>query len=124
MAEAFTNALAKERGAEVFAESAGTIAGKTLNPQMVEAMAELGIDMAGHSPKLITQEMVSRSDKVISMGCGVDAEACPAKFLLAEDWELDDPAGQGIETVRKIRDQIRDRVVALIDSAQTAVQVP
>lgn len=117
MAEAFTNHLARERGVDVSAASAGTVGGKQLNPMAVAAMAELGISMEGHEPKLLTQEMADGADKIISMGCGVDAEACPAKFLLTEDWELDDPAGQGIEAVRVIRDQIRDRVEKMIDLA-------
>ena len=115
MAEAITNHLARERELDVRAESAGTVGGKTLNPQAVEATAELGISMDGHAPKMLTSEMVSHADKIISMGCGVDAEACPVRFMLTEDWGLDDPAGQGIETVRVIRDQIVDHVNQLLD---------
>ena len=114
MAEALTNHLARESGVDVYAESAGTEGGKTLNPMAVEALAELGVSMEGHQPKLITQEMVERADKIISMGCGVDAAACPAKFLLTEDWGLDDPAGQGLDSVRVIRDQIRAHVRTLL----------
>ncbi len=80
----------------------------------VEAMKEIGIDMTGQQPKLMTQEMVDQADKIISMGCGVDAEACPAKFILTEDWELEDPAGQSIEAVRDIRDQILQKVKTLL----------
>lgn len=115
MAEALTNYLARERELEVNAESAGTVGGKTLNPMAVEAMAEIGISMDGQEPKILTQEMVDRADRIISMGCGVDAAACPAKFLLTEDWELDDPAGQPIETVRSIRDEIAGRVRRMLD---------
>ena len=115
MAEAFVNYEAKARGLEIRGESAGTVGGKQLNPTAVEAMAELGISMEGQHPKLMTQEMVDGADKIISMGCGVDADACPAKFILTEDWGLDDPAGQGIEAVRIIRDQIRERVVKLLE---------
>jgi arsenate reductase len=117
MAEAMTNHIAKERGLDVRAASAGTVGGKQLNPMAVEAMGEIGISMEGQAPKLITQEMVDASDRIISMGCGVDAAACPAKFLLTEDWELDDPAGQGIEAVRVIRDQILARVEGMLDEA-------
>ena len=117
MAEAYLNALAARRSLDVIAESAGTVGGKELNPAAVQAMEEVGVSMAGHVPKLLTQAMVDRADKVISMGCGVEAEACPAKFILAEDWELDDPAGQPIETVRKIREQIKARVIQLLDNA-------
>jgi len=100
---------------DVTAESAGTVGGKTLNPQAVMAMNELGIAMDGHEPKLLTQEAADRADRIISMGCGVDAEACPAKFLLTEDWELDDPAEQSLDDVRCIRDQIVARVHRLLD---------
>lgn len=109
------NFEAKARGLAVRGASAGTVGGKQLNPVAIEAMGELGISMEGQAPKLMTQEMVDGADKIISMGCGVDAEACPAKFILTEDWGLDDPAGQGIEAVRVIRDQIRERVVVMLE---------
>lgn len=123
MAEALTNALAQEAGVPLRALSAGTVGGKNLNPAAVEAMSELGISMAGQAPKIMTQEMVEQSDKIISMGCGVDAEACPAKFLVTEDWGLDDPAGQPVERVRVIRDEIRRRVQVLLDEASTTPPV-
>lgn len=113
MAEALTNHLAKEKGLPVVAESAGTVGGKALNPMAVEAMREIGISMDGQTPKLMTQELVDGA-KVVSMGCGVDAEACPARFILTEDWGLDDPAGQPIEKVREIRDQIKAHVETLL----------
>ena len=114
MAEALTNFEAKARSLPVTAESAGTVGGKSLNPMAVQAMAELGVSVEGQSPKLLTQSMADQSDRIISMGCGVDADACPAKFLLTEDWELDDPAGQSIESVRIIRDQIHEHVLAML----------
>lgn len=114
MAEAFTNHLARERGLPVQALSAGTVGGKDLNPLAVAAMEEIGVPMTGQTPKLLSQEMVSRSDRVISMGCGVDAEACPANFILTENWALEDPAGQPIERVRLIRDAIKAKVETLI----------
>ncbi len=117
MAEAFANHLANASGLDLVAESAGTVGGSSLNPAAVQAMAEVGIDMTGQSPKVLTQEMADRADRIISMGCGVDAAACPARFLLTEDWALDDPAGQPIEKVREIREEIRDRVVELLKSA-------
>ena len=113
MAEAFVNHHATNQPGWK-AESAGTVGGKTLNPNAVLVMAVLGISMEGHSPKLLTQEMVDRADTIVSMGCGVDAEACPAKFILTEDWELEDPAGQGLDPVRVIRDQIDARVRQLM----------
>jgi len=115
MAEAFLRAMAKERGIAVAAASAGTLGGGSINPVVAEAMREVGVPLDGHYPKALTQAMVDSADLIVSMGCGVDAEACPAKFLVAEDWGLDDPAGEPIERVREIRDQIRHRVDGLID---------
>lgn len=114
MAEAFTNHIAREKGLAVRGVSAGTVAGERINPMAEQVMEEAGVPMTGQYPKQITQEMADSADRIIGMGCGVDAEACPAKFLLAEDWGLDDPAGQPIEKVREIRDQIRERVEATL----------
>lgn len=114
MAEAMTNALATRDGVDVRGLSAGTVGGRDLNPMAVKAMEEVGISMEGQSPKIMTTEMVEAADKIISMGCGVDAAACPARFILTEDWGLDDPAGQPIEKVREIRDQIQTHVKALL----------
>jgi arsenate reductase len=116
MAEAFTNRLAEEKGIGVRGQSAGTVTGERINPAAAQAMEEVGIPLTGQFPKKITQEMADGSDRVIWMGCGVDAEACPARFLLAEDWGLADPAGQPIEKVRVIRNQIREKVEALLDN--------
>ena len=77
-------------------------------------MQEVGINISANSPKVITQEMANEADLIITMGCAID-EACPATFLPAEDWGLDDPAGQPIETVRRIRDQIRIKVAELLE---------
>lgn len=117
MAEAMLNHFARELGIDAEAESAGTLGGSALNPVAVQAMAEIEISMDGQHPKVLTQEMADRADRIISMSCGVDAEACPARFLLTEDWKLEDPAGQPIEKVREIRDQIRTRVLALLEQA-------
>lgn len=114
MAEAFVRHLAQTHGLKWHASSAGTMGGKTLNPVAVQVMKEIGISMEGQGPRLITQEMVDTSDRIITMGCGVDAEACPARFLVTEDWGLDDPAGQPVETVRLIRDQILARVAEML----------
>ncbi|HSV74224.1 MAG TPA: hypothetical protein VLH79_10735 [Chthonomonadales bacterium] len=118
MAEATLNRRAAERGIAVRAESAGTEAGQGLNAAAAAAMAEAGIPLDGHRPKQLTQEMVDRASRVITMGCGVDAAACPARFLVTEDWGIDDPAGQPIETVRRIRDEIAARVDALLNELQ------
>jgi arsenate reductase len=114
MAEALTNHLATQRGLAVKALSAGTVAGIAINPMAMQAMHELGISMEGQHPKQITQEMISQADRIITMGCGVDADSCPARFFVTEDWGLDDPSGQPIEKTREIRDQIRERVETLL----------
>jgi len=113
MAEAFANRLGK---GILEAESAGTIPGGNLNPVAVKAMEELGYDMSAHYPKLMTVEMVNSADKIISMGCGVDTSACPVRFLVTEDWGLEDPKGQSLEKVREIRDAIQHKVEELIMS--------
>lgn len=114
MAEALVNHLAQERGLAIVAESAGTVAGTQINPVAVEVMRELGIAMEGQHPKQLTQELADRADKKITMGCGVEADACPTRIFFTDDWGLDDPKGQPIEVVRQIRDQIRERVEALL----------
>ena len=112
MAEAFTRHLSN--GA-VEAESAGTEPSTGVNPVVVEAMFEIGIDLEGHYPKVISQEMVDRADSVFTMGCSID-ESCPAVLLPSEDWGLEDPAGRGIKHVRRIRDQIEAKVRELLAS--------
>jgi len=92
--------------------SAGSAPKETINPVAVEAMAEEGIDIAGHTPQVLTVDAVKESDVVITMGCGDACPIFPGKRY--EDWELDDPAGQGIEAVRPIRDEIRARVEQLL----------
>ena len=92
--------------------SAGSAPGATVNPVAVEAMAEEGIDISGAIPTLLTSDSVRESDVVITMGCGDACPIFPGKRY--EDWVLDDPAGQGIEDVRRIRDDIRGRVIALL----------
>lgn len=114
MAEAFVNHYARERGLDITGESAGTVAGTQINPVAIEVMQELGISMEGQQPKQLTQELADRADRKITMGCGVDANACPARIYFTEDWGLDDPKGQPIEKVREIRDQIQARVLALL----------
>ena len=112
MAEAFTRLLSN---GTVEAESAGTEPSQGVNPVVV-AMSEIGIDLTGHYPKVISQDMVDRADSVFTMGCSID-ESCPAVFVPSEDWGLEDPAGSGIEHVRRIRDQIEARVRDLLADA-------
>ncbi len=92
--------------------SAGSAPKDSINPIAVEAMAEVGIDIANNTPKVLTTEAVQESDAVITMGCGDVCPFYPGKRY--EDWVLDDPAGQGIEPVRVIRDEIKRRVEQLL----------
>jgi arsenate reductase len=92
--------------------SAGSEPKDQINPVAIEAMAEEGIDIAGNTPKILTVDAVRESDVVITMGCGDACPIFPGKRY--EDWELEDPAGKDIETVRRVRDDIRGRVEALI----------
>ena len=94
--------------------SAGSQPADQVNPAAVAAMAEDGVDIASEQPKVLTTEAVRESDVVITMGCGDACPYFPGKRY--EDWQLDDPAGQGIEAVRPIRDEIKARVQALIES--------
>ena len=99
-------------GENVEVLSAGSAPKDSINPVAVEAMAELGIDIANQKPKVLTPEAVQQSDVVITMGCGDACPYYPGKRY--EDWVLEDPAGQGIEPVRVIRDQIKARVEKLL----------
>jgi arsenate reductase len=99
-------------GDRVEVRSAGSTPADRVNPAAVDAMAEVGIDIAGERPKVLTPEAVEVSDVVVTMGCGDTCPVLPGKRYL--DWELADPAGQGIEAVRPIREVIRRRVEPLI----------
>ncbi|HYC26548.1 MAG TPA: arsenate reductase ArsC [Nitrososphaerales archaeon] len=112
MAEAF----AKKRGLD--ATSAGTLPGEVVNPMVAEAMAEKGYDVGTNKPKMLTLEMIERADLVITMGCSVE-KVCPRPMLMKMnkklvDWGLDDPKGKSLAQVRKIRDEIEERVDGLV----------
>ncbi len=109
MAAGFMRELGGDR-VEVL--SAGSAPKDSINPIAVEAMAELGIDIANQQPKVLTTEAVIESDAVITMGCGDACPFFPGKRY--EDWVLEDPAGQDIEFVRKVRDEIKIRVASLL----------
>jgi len=109
MAAGYLQALAGDR-VEVL--SAGSAPKNQINQVAVEAMLEEGIDISSNVPKVLTDDAVQASDVVITMGCGDACKFYPGKRY--EDWELEDPAGQGLDTVRKIRDDIRQRVEQLI----------
>lgn len=116
MAEAFFNDLAQARGIDARAESGGTQPAEAVHPEVVAAMREAGIDLAGRRPALMTNQQVEEAGRVITMGCQVDADACPAIFLKdVEDWGLPDPKGRPMDEVRAIRDEIRRRVEGLLD---------
>ena len=109
MAAGFMSTLS---GGKVEVLSAGSAPKDSIKPIAVEAMAEVGIDIANNVPKVLTTEAVQQSDVVITMGCGDTCPFFPGKRY--EDWVLDDPAGQGIESVRIIRDEIKKRVEDLL----------
>jgi protein-tyrosine-phosphatase len=109
MAAGYLKHLAGDR---IEVRSAGTDPGDKVNPAAVEAMSEEGIDISVNFPKKLTDEAVKESDYVITMGCGDTCPFFPGKTYL--DWPLDDPAGQGVDAVRPIRDAVRAKVEALI----------
>jgi len=111
MAAGYLRAMAGDR-IDVF--SAGSEPGATVNPNAVAAMAEEGIDLAGATPQILTTDAVRQADVVITMGCGDACPIFPGKRY--EDWELTDPAGQSLEVVRAVRDDIKGRVEGLIAS--------
>jgi arsenate reductase len=109
MAAGWLNELAGDR---IEIRSAGTEPKEQINPIAIQAMAEVGIDIANNQPKVLTDEAVLASDYVITMGCGDKCPFFPGKIY--RDWVLADPAGQDMEMVRQVRDEIRDHVTALI----------
>ena len=112
MAEAFMNELSRGK---IRALSAGTKPADVVNPVVIDAMREVGIEISGKKPAMLTMGLIEQADKMITMGCGDDTEAvCPASFIEAEDWALDDPAGKDLPAVRVIRDEIKTRVEKLI----------
>ncbi|BDO41012.1 arsenate reductase ArsC [Cellulomonas sp. NTE-D12] len=109
MAAGFMTALSDGR---VEVRSAGSVPADQVNPVAVEAMAEVGIDITAERPKILTGDAVQASDVVITMGCG---DTCPFfPGVRYEDWELEDPAGKDLDTVRRVRDEIRGRVETLL----------
>jgi len=114
MAEAF----AREMGIE--AASAGTLPSKSINPDVIKVMQEIGIDMSGYKPKLLTMEMIERADVVVTMGCSIEG-VCPAPMLRKMkkkliEWNIEDPKGKPIEEVRRIRDEIKEKIISLVKS--------
>ena len=113
MAEAFFRKY-MPKGFEAI--SAGTKPSTQVNPIVLQAMNEIGIDIENHTPKYISQQIIGESEKAINMGC-IDKESCPTLFMKdVLDWQIPDPKGKSIEEVRKIRDQIKTKVLILIQS--------
>ncbi|MFI8350531.1 arsenate reductase ArsC [Streptomyces sp. NPDC085596] len=117
MAAAFLTRLAGDR---VRVRSAGSAPADTVNPAVIAALAEVGIDISAEIPKVLSVEAVQDSDVVITMGCGDTCPVFPGKRYL--DWQLTDPAGQGVDAVRPIRDEIEHRVRGLIEEIAPAVR--
>jgi protein-tyrosine-phosphatase len=115
MAAAWLRHLAEDR---IEVRSAGSAPAASVNPAAVEAMREVGIDMSAEVPKILTVEAVKESDVCITMGCGDTCPVFPGKRYL--DWTLDDPAGQGVQAVRPIRDEIKKLVDGLIADIESS----
>lgn len=110
MAEAFFNQMAEGRGV---AYSAGTNPAEEVDPNVCKVMLELGIDINGKKPRKLETDMLKNVYRNITMGCGV-SEACPAGFIISEDWDLEDPKGKSLDGIRAIRDEIKKRVKDLV----------
>jgi arsenate reductase (thioredoxin) len=105
--------LTRLGGDAVEVRSAGTVPADEVNPAVVAAMREVGVDLSAEIPKVLTAEAVQASDYVVTMGCGDECPFFPGRTYL--DWVLDDPAGHGVEAVRPIRDEVRRRVEELLE---------
>jgi arsenate reductase len=117
MAAAFARALATNR---VVIYSAGSAPGETLNPAVVAAMNEVGLDITGEHPKKLTDQMARDADVIVTMGCGDECPYYPGKRY--DDWELTDPAGQPLDVVRGVRDDIKRRVSDLLEELGALAQ--
>jgi len=104
----------------VHVRSAGSVPGDQVNPSAVQAMAEVGIDISAQRPTVLTSDAVEVSDVVITMGCGDACPIFPGKRYL--DWQLEDPAGKGVESVRPIRDEIEQRIRALLGELEVPLR--
>ena len=116
MAEAFFKKYAKNQFHVI---SAGTSPSSHLNPVVVSVMNELGIDLENQKPQLLSSSMIEDSNKTVNMGC-MDKESCPSLFVKdVDDWNIEDTKGKSIEDVRKIRDQIKNNVLSLLNSIES-----
>ena len=120
MAKAFFNKFAEGAGISSRAESAGTEPSDRPHAVVAEAMREVGLDISAAKPRIMTNSDVEHAERVITMGCAVDADTCPALLLReVEDWGLPDPANETLPQVRGIRDEVERKVAALVDDLQT-----
>jgi protein-tyrosine-phosphatase len=110
MAEAFLNRLAAGRAKAL---SAGTQPAENVDPAVVQAMREVGIDISDSKPKILAPRMLEHTERVVTMGCGLE-EVCPTTLTETEDWGLEDPKGKPLDEIREIRDEIQARVEALV----------
>jgi len=115
MAEAFFNWLARGKAKAI---SAGTDPADAVDPTVVEAMREVGVDISNNIAKALTREMMERADKVVTTGCEVEG-VCPAGFVETEDWGLEDPKGKSLDKVREIRDEIKARVLKMLEGLES-----
>ena len=116
MAEAFFKKYAKNQFNVI---SAGTYPSSNLNPDVVSVMAEIGIDLKNQQPQLLSTFMIENSNKTVNMGC-MDKESCPSLFVKnVDDWNIEDTQGKSIEDVRKIRDQIKNNILSLLNSIES-----
>ena len=116
MAEAIFNKL---RPSGFQAISAGTRPAKEVNPLVIQALGEIGIDASKNRPKPISPQVIADAEKIITMGCEA-AEFCPARFLpKVEDWKIEDPVGKSLEGIRSIREAIRERVEKLLQELES-----
>lgn len=116
IAAAFFNRIAAERGMSIRAASAGTHPAASVHAGVAAAMRECGIDISDAKPALMANALMERANRVITMGCAVDAAECPALMTAPEDWGLPDPAGKDAAEARFIRDEIKRRVASLIEA--------
>ncbi|MCX6012020.1 MAG: arsenate reductase ArsC [Chloroflexi bacterium] len=119
MAEAFAALYGQD---VIQASSAGTQPAIKVNPDVIKAMTELGMDLSKKVPRMLTFKMLKEADKVITMGCGNEG-VCPATLVPTEDWKLEDPEGKSMQEIRKIRDEIRSLVLNMINDIEKADQL-
>ena len=116
MAEALFNRIARERGLEAHAESAGTDPAQRVNPRVAQVLSEIGIDISESKPSRLTDDMVARSGEVTTMGCAMDSGQCPSiRLEKVVDWQLQDPSLMDIDDIRKMRETVRQKVGSLLD---------